>query len=131
MTTDLKLLVTLALLLIVLWLGRTVHQRSLARQRIYGGGVAAFFHFLCGLCFVAILPTVCASVLFLHPQLVDIAGVAVNPLVLIVVGLALLSLLASFAFALVERAPAAQAERDEAQRESQGWTERDARRSGL
>ena len=128
MAVEFTALVLMALVAIVLWLGRLVHQRSLQREPVYGGGVARFFNFVSGMCFVAILPTVCASVLFLHPELVDVAGITFNPLVLIVVGLAALSLLSSLLFAIVEKAPA---ERQQTPRDTRGWTEQDAKASGL
>lgn len=128
---ELDGLILMALAALALWLGRLVHRRSLQQQPVHGGGVARFFNFLSGLCFVAILPTVCASVLFLHPELINVAGMTLNPLIPIVLGLAALSLLLSFLFALVEKAPAARDHQEKARRERQGWTEEDARSSGL
>ena len=128
---ELKMLVFVALVALILRLGWLIHRRSLQREPVHGGGIAAFFNLLSGMCFVAILPSVCASVLFLHPELVEISGIPVNPLVLIVVGLSLASLLSSFLFALVEKAPAERTQRQMVQRESLGWTEQDAKSSGL
>ena len=128
---EFKMLVLAALVALILRLGWVIHRRSLQREPVHGGGIAAFFNFLSGMCFVAMLPTVCASVLFLHPELVEISGITVNPLVLIVVGLSLASLLSSFLFALVEKAPAERARREMTQTQSLGWTEQDAKSSGL
>ncbi len=128
---EFKMLVLAALVALILRLGWVIHRRSLQREPVHGGGIAAFFNFLSGMCFVAMLPTVCASVLFLHPELVEISGITVNPLVLIVVGLSLASLLSSFLFALVEKAPAEHARREMTQTQSLGWTEQDAKSSGL
>ena len=128
---DVKTLLTLGLAALVLALGMVVHRRSLRQAPIHGGGLSAFFNFLSGACFVAIFPTVCVSVLALHPELVEVAGLTVNPLILIVVGLALGSLLSSLLFAIMERAPAEAAAAEAARRDSHGWTEEDARRSGL
>lgn len=131
MGVDFKAIVVVALVAFVLWLGRQTHDRSLQREPIVGGGVARFFNFLSGLCFVAILPTVCVSVLFLHPAALDVAGFTFHPLVLIVLGLAALSLLSAFLFALVEKAPAERVRREQARNETLGWTEEDAKSSGL
>ena len=128
---ELKMLVFVALVALILRLGWLIHRRSLQSEPVHGGGIAAFFNLLSGICFVAIFPSVCASVLFLHPEMVEISGITINPLVLIVVGLALASLLSSFLFALVEKAPAERTQRQMVQRESLGWTEQDAKSSGL
>ena len=128
---EFKMLVLVALVVLILRLGWLIHRRSLQREPVHGGGIAAFFNLLSGTCFVAILPTVCASVLFLHPELVEISEIPVNPLVLIVVGFSLASLLSSFLFALVEKAPAERSQRQMVQRQSRGWTEQDAKSSGL
>ena len=128
---ELDGLILVALAALILWLGRLVHHRSLQQQPVFGGGVARFFNYLSGLCFVAILPTVCASVLFLHPDLISVAGIALNPLIPIVLGLAAISLLSSLLFALVEKAPAERFREEQAQRERLGWTEEDAKSSGL
>lgn len=128
---ELDHLILVALAALSLWLGRLVHHRSLRQQPVYGGGVARFFNYLSGLCFVAILPTVCATVLFLHPELISVAGIPLNPLIPIVLGLAAVSLLSSFLFAIVEKAPAQRNRQEQAQREGLGWTEEDAKSSGL
>ena len=108
---DLKIVVLIALLALVAWLGWQVHRRSISQRPIYGGAPAAIFNFLSGLFFVAILPTVCASVLVLHPDMVDVAGITFSPIIVILVCLGLLSLVFSvlFAFCLVcpVRAPTA------------------------
>ena len=83
------------------------------------------------MCFIAILPTVCASVLLLQPDMLSVAGVAISPIIAIVVVLAVLSLVFSVLFAVFERAPLERAQNEKALRESQGWTEQDARTSGL
>lgn len=128
---ELDGLILVALVSLILWLGRMVHHRSLKQQPVYGGGVARFFNYLSGLCFVAILPTVCASVLFLHPEMISVSGITLNPLIPIVLGLAALSLVSSFLFAVIEKAPAARIHQEQAQRERLGWTEKDAKSSGL
>ena len=126
-----KLLGLLALVVIVFRLGWLVHQRSIERKPIRGGGVSAFFSFLSGLCFVAILPTILMSILVLHPEAVELAGVIWHPLILLVLALGLGSFIFAFLHALVERGPLERALQAEARRETLGWTEEDARSSGL
>lgn len=121
----------IVLVLLVLGLGYFVNQHSLNREPVYGGTPSIIFNFLTGLFFVAILPSVCMSILVLHPGHVDVAGITFNPIVLIVVVLAVLSLLSSILFAVVEKAPLEQALAEKAKREAEGWTEEDAKTSGL
>ena len=128
---ELKTIVLIALVALVAWLGWQVHRRSSEQQPIYGGAPAAIFNFLSGLCFAAILPAVCASVLVLHPDMLEVAGVTLSPIIVILVGLALLSLLFSILFALFERRPLERAQQETALRDAQGWTEQDAKTSGL
>ena len=131
MTPDIKLAVVAALAVLVLWLGWRAHLRSVGSQEIHGGALSRLFNFLSGACFAAILPCVCASVLVLHPDMAVIAGFAVSPIIVILVGFALLSLVFSILFAVVERGPMERARMQEAAREPRGWTEEDARTSGL
>lgn len=128
---DLKTIVLIALLALVARLAWAVHRRSTGQQPIHGGAPAAIFNFLSGLCFAAILPTVCASVLVLHPDMLQLAGITLSPIIVILVGLALLSLLFSILFALFERRPLERAQQETALRDAQGWTEQDAKTSGL
>lgn len=128
---DVKTVVTIALVALVAWLGWQVHRRSLSQRQIYGGAPAALCNFLSGLCFAAILPTVCASVLVLHPDMLEVAGLTLSPIIVILVGLALLSLLFSILFALFERGPSEREQQQLALRAAQGWTEQDAKSSGL
>ena len=121
----------IVLVVLVLGLGYVVNQHSTKRKPIYGGSASRFFNFLIGLFFVAILPTVCMSVLVLHPEMMVIAGITFNPIVLIVFGFAILSLLSAVLFAIVEKSPMESALAEQAKREAQGWTEEDARTSGL
>lgn len=131
MSMDAKTLVMIALAALIVWLGLRVHRRSVMRDPIHGGAFATLFNWLSGMCFIAILPTVCASVLLLQPDMLSVAGVAISPIIAIVVVLAVLSLVFSVLFAVFERAPLERAQNEKALRESQGWTEQDARTSGL
>ena len=121
----------IVLVLLVLWLGYLVNQHSLKREPVYGGTTSIIFNFLAGLFFVAILPTVCMSIFVFHPGHVDVAGITFNPVLLIVIVFALLSLASSILFAVVEKAPLDKALAEKAKHEAEGWTEEDARTSGL
>ena len=129
--SQVKLIGLLALIVIALRLGWLVHQRSVARAPIRGGGVSEFFSFLSGLCFVSILPTILMSILVLHPNAVQLAGMTWHPLILTVVALGLGSFVFAFLHALFEHGPLERALQAEASRQSLGWTEEDARSSGL
>lgn len=120
-----------ALVLIVLRLGWLVHSRSASRQPIHGGMLSLTFNYLSSACFVAILPTVLMTALVLHPPPVELAGIVWSPLLLAVVALGLGSLLFAILHALAERGPLMRAEAELAASESRGWTEKDARTSGL
>ncbi len=126
-----KPLTLLALAAIVLRLGLLVHRRSDADKPIHGGALSQMLNFLSGLCFVAILPTVCLSVLILHPEAVRFAGITWHPILFIVLALGL----GSFAFALLhaafERAPLQRAQQEADAIKARGWTEQDAKTSGL
>lgn len=128
---PIKLLVVIALATLVLRLALLVHQRSGASQPIHGGALSLAANFLSGLCFVAILPTVCASVLVLHPAAVRFAGLTWHPLLFIVLSLGLGSLVFALLHAVFERAPLERAQQEAAAAETRGWTEEDARTSGL
>ncbi len=126
-----KILGLLILIFIVLRLGWLAHQRSIARKPIHGGSLSASFSFLSGLCFVAILPTILMSILVLHPEAAQFAGLTWSPLILTVVALGLGSFLFAFLHGLFERGPLERALQDEASRKTLGWTEADAKSSGL
>ena len=126
-----KQLVLIALVAIVLRLGLLVHQRSRAGKPIYGGALSLLFNLLSGMCFVGILPTVCLSVLVLHPDAVSFAGLTWHPILFIVISLGLGSFVFALLHAIVERAPLERAQREAAALAAQGWTEADAKTSGL
>ncbi len=126
-----KAIALAALVLIVLRLGWLVHARSASRQPIHGGLLSLTFNYLSSACFVAILPTVLMTVLVLHPAPLQLAGIVWSPLLLAIVSLGLGSLLFAILHALAERAPLQRAEAASAASESRGWTENDARTSGL
>ncbi len=129
--TLVKQLALIALVAIVLRLGLLVHQRSRAQKPIHGGPLSAALNLLSGLCFVAVLPTVCLSVLILHPGAVAFAGLIWHPILFIVLSLGLGSLVFALLHAIVERGPLQRAQREAAASEARGWTEQDAKTSGL
>ncbi|MCY4146267.1 MAG: hypothetical protein OXE95_11135 [Chloroflexi bacterium] len=132
MTVEAEHVIALAgLVLLALRLGWLAHRRSASRQPIYGGMLSLMFNYLSSVCFVAILPTVLMTALVLHPPPVELAGIIWSPLLLAVVGLGLGSLVFAILHALVERAPLQSAEAQQAVSEARGWTEADARTSGL
>ena len=129
--SSLELIAMLALLLIALRLGFVVHGRSAARQPIFGGPASALFNYLSAACFAAILPTVLMIVIVLQPEHVEVAGMIWHPLILAVLALAVGSFGFALLHAIVERGPLEGARQDEADREALGWTEADAKSSGL
>jgi len=126
-----KPIALVALVAIVLRLGLLVHRRSGANKTIHGGALSRLSNFLSGLCFVAILPTVCLSVLVLHPDAVNFAGATWHPLLFIVLSLGLGSFLFALLHAVFERAPLQRAQQEAAAGDARGWTEEDAKTSGL
>lgn len=126
-----KPLTLLALVLIVLRLGLLVHRRSRTDKAIHGGALSQALNFLSGLCFVAILPTVCLSVLILHPDALRFAGLSWHPILFIVVSFGLGSFVFALLHALFERAPLLRAQQEADAAEARGWTEQDAKTSGL
>ncbi|MCY3979777.1 MAG: hypothetical protein OXG23_16880 [Chloroflexi bacterium] len=126
-----KPLTLIALVAIVLRLGLVVHRRSGADKPIHGGALSQVMNFLSGLCFVAILPTVCLSVLILHPEALRFAGITWHPILFIVVALGLGSFVFALLHAIIERAPLQRAQQKTAAAEASGWTEADAKTSGL
>ncbi len=126
-----KPLTLLALLAIVLRLGLVVNRRSGADKPIHGGALSQVMNFLSGLCFVAILPTVCLSVLILHPEALRFAGITWHPILFIVVALGLGSFVFALLHAIIERAPLQRAQQEAAAADARGWTEADAKTSGL
>lgn len=118
----------IAMIAIGLLLGREVHKRSASQRLIHGGAVSSLFNYLSASCFAGILPTVLIIVIILRPENVIFAGIIWHPLILAVLALGLGSYLFALLHALVERGPMARAMQAEAAR---GWTEEDARSSGL
>ncbi len=121
----------IVLVVVVFGLAYVVNQHSMRRKPIYGGPPSILFNFLAGLFFVAILPTICMSVFVFHPGMINVLGITFHPIVFIIVFFALLSLVSTILFAIVEKSPMQSAIAEQARREAQGWTEEDARTSGL
>jgi len=129
--TATQVLGLVALAAIAMRLGWVVQARSRRRQPLHGGALSLLFNYLSALCFVAILPTVLMTIFVLHPPAVEVAGILWSPLLLAVLTLALGSFGFALLHALVERRPRQGAQRGQAQRAARGWTEQDARSSGL
>ena len=126
-----KQITLIVLVAIGLRLGLLVHQRSGVNKTIHGGALSQLLNLLSGMCFVAILPTVCLSVLILHPEALSFGGLTWHPILFIVISLGLGSFVFALLHALVERAPLQRAELEAAAVEARGWTEEDAKTSGL
>ncbi len=118
----------IAMVAIGLLLGWEVHQRSASQRRIHGGAASSLFNYLSASCFAAILPTVLIIVIILRPENVTFAGIVWHPLILAVLTLGFGSYLFALLHSVVERGPMARAMGAE---EARGWTEEDARSSGL
>lgn len=128
-TTDLIAIIGLILFGIVM--GVFAARSSNQREKLHGNQVARFFHYVaCGL-LSSIAPSVLVMALIIHPHWIDIAGLAVAPIVqMLAIALAMmgLALVCLMIFAVLEK-PA-----KEAWQQAQidrGWTEKDARESGL
>ena len=116
---DKALIALLIGLVCALTLGYFTARGSLRREPIHGGGAALFFHYLAAAGVTGTLPVVLAS-LFLR------GGFSLAfPLALSFMATSLVSLVI---FAIIEM-PAR--EGAQALAESRGWTEEDARTSGL
>lgn len=99
--------------------GPLAARSSIRREPIYGGWAARIFHFLGAALMMGVVPGVLAALI-----LGGGFGVAF-PVAFSFLGLSFLALLLFAAFEKPSRAAAL------AQTEDQGWTERDARTSGL
>ncbi len=130
-SADLDAAALTALIGIALYLGWLAHKRSLSQQPIHGGPLANLFNIVSAACLAAILPTVLMMVIVWHPEHVQALGIIWHPLVLAVLLLGAGSLLFACLHALCEREPLARAQRQAALQASRGWTEEDAKSSGL
>lgn len=99
--------------------GAITARFSLQREAVHGGAIAHLFHYLAASIWAALVPTVLVSVIVLRLHLLQALG--------IVVILVLITLLLLFPYAAAEKPHLERL----AQREDRGWTEEDARTSGL
>lgn len=99
-------------------LGLLTARSSNRRDKIHGGPLAHFFHYIGAGMFVAVPPMVLASAIYTH---LDFGAI-----LLIVVGFFIVSYVSLLIYAYVERPALARV-----QAEDRGWTEADARTSGL
>ncbi len=130
-SSQVDALALIALVALALWLGMIAHRRSAGQHAIHGGSASRLFNYLSAACFAAILPTVLFTVFILHPENIRVAGLFWHPLILAVVALALGSLGFALLHAVFERGPLTRAAQQRAEVEARGWTETDARTSGL
>lgn len=129
--TELDSMAIAALAAVALGLGWLAHKRSARQQPIHGGALSSLFSMLSAACLAAILPTALMMVLVWHPAHVQMLSLVWHPLVLAVLALGLGSLAFSLLHAIVERGPLERARAEEARAAQRGWTEADAKSSGL
>ena len=130
-SSQVDALALIALVALALRLGMIAHRRSAAQLAIHGGSASRLFNYLSATCFAAILPTVLFTVLILHPENIRVGGIVWHPLILAVFALALGSLGFALLHAVFERGPLTRALENTAEVDMRGWTETDARTSGL
>ncbi len=99
-------------------LGLLAARSSNNRDKIYGGPLAHFFHYIGAGLLVAVAPMVLASAIFIHLEF--------GSILLIAVGFFAASYVSLLIYASLERPALARV-----QTEDRGWTEADARTSGL
>ncbi len=112
--SQIVILITLVIAIALSW--RTV-QASIRRDRIYGGQFAKIFHYIGVTAYLGVLPSALLGTIFVGPLRLGI------PLALTYL---LIALVALFLYAVGERGARASVVLDE-----RGWTEQDARSSGL
>jgi ABC-type Co2+ transport system permease subunit len=114
---DRSLIALVIVILAIAVFSLPVVRRSQSREKIHGGGLAQVFHFVAIAAYVGVVPAfLCGSILAGTSGF----GLPVGFTLLIVCAVSLL------AYAVIER-PA----RDASITEDRGWTEEDARSSGL
>lgn len=112
--SQIIILATLILALTFSW--RTVHA-SVGREKIHGGGIARIFHYIGVTAYLGVVPSALLGTIFVGPLRLGI------PLALTYL---LIALIALFLYAVGERGARANLDLDD-----RGWTEQDARSSGL
>ncbi|MCU0513976.1 MAG: hypothetical protein MUE40_15575 [Anaerolineae bacterium] len=128
---NVDLLSILGLVIFGLVFGVLTARSSNKREKLRGGAVARFFHFSACALMAALTPAVLVMAVFMHPEWVTIGGISIAPIVQmlgIAVALAALAVLLLIPYALLEQPARAAWEQ---QQIDQGWTEKDARTSGL
>lgn len=111
--------------------GTFTARSSNKREKIRGGQVAEIFNYLACSIMAALTPTILTLVIVIHPTWQQIAGIAVSPFMQLI-GVAVLM----FATANLLLIPYAIAEKPavdayQLAKADAGWTEKDARESGL
>lgn len=117
MSRELIVLVILVVCGVVF--GWTTAQSSLKREKIHSSGLARVFHYLSSALMAALTPAVLLFIFVLHLPFLTAIGIAISMFAL--------SVLFLVPFAFLEK-PALEAARA---KEDRGWTEKDARESGL
>jgi membrane-bound metal-dependent hydrolase YbcI (DUF457 family) len=106
------------LVLFALFFGYRTAQSSKKRESIQGGTLSEVFHFLSGAIMATLTPTILVSIFVFRLPLLQLVGLAL--------GLFALSLLCAFLHAIAEKPALKPVVVDDT-----GWTEEDARTSGL
>jgi hypothetical protein len=114
---DRTQIIILTTLVIALVFSSRAAKASISKEKIYGGTIAKFFHYIGVVAYLGVLPAALLGSLLVGPFKLGI------PLALIYLLAALVALLL---YAVGERKA-----RAGIQIEDQGWTEQDARSSGL
>ena len=126
---SIEVLAVLFLIGFALVVGAIIANISNQRDLIHGGAPSKLFNFLGAALFAVILPTILVVIFVFHPQTTEIAGITFYPfmqIVSIAISLSLLSYCMMLIHAMFEH-PAKEKSGDL----DQGWTEEDARSSGL
>ncbi len=127
-TTD--VIAILALVVFGLVAGFFVARHSKSRQQILGGPVARALNYAASTLLISMAPTVLTMVIFIHPSPLYVGTIRIPPFVMLiglVLGMMGSALLLLMVYALLEAPKHSAASLDE----DRGWTEQDARSSGL
>jgi uncharacterized membrane protein YbhN (UPF0104 family) len=111
-----QLIILITLVVAIAFSGRTT-QTSIRREKIHGDHFAKIFHFIAVTAYLGVLPSALLGSIFVGPLRLGL------PLALIYL---FITLIALFLYAIRERAA-----RASVVLENRGWTEQDARSSGL
>lgn len=108
--------------------GFFVSKHSQSRKPILGGPVARVLNYAASALLISLAPTACVMVTIIHPAPLYVGDTRIPPfipLIGLLLGMMGLALLLLLPYAIIEPAPKAKNDDD------RGWTEQDARSSGL